>query len=77
MNSPGNTGGAGGGKGGGGQIGRYISMAFVLPSSVAVGYLMGRWLDKAFGTTYLTLVFLLFGIAGGFLELYRELKKDL
>jgi len=58
------------------QVGRYTTLAFVLPSCIVVGYGMGYFLDKAFGTTFLQVVFLLLGIAAGFIELIRELKKD-
>ena len=59
------------------QVGRYTTLAFLLPSCVAVGYTIGYFLDKAFGTHYLYLVFLLIGIAAGFIELIREARKDL
>ena len=59
------------------QVGRYSTLAFLFPSCVVVGYVIGYFLDKAFGTHYLYLVFLLIGIAAGFIELLREVKKDL
>ena len=59
------------------QLGRYSSLAFLLPSSVIVGYTIGYFLDKWFGTDYLYLVFLVIGIVAGFIELIRELNKDL
>lgn len=58
------------------MAGRYSSLAFVLPSCVAVGYGIGYLLDKALGTHFLYLVFLLVGIAAGFVELIREVQKD-
>lgn len=58
------------------QVGKYIGLAFLLPSCTLVGYGMGYFLDRAFGTHFLTLVFLLLGIAAGILELLRELKPD-
>lgn len=57
-------------------LGRYLAMAFLLPVSVAVGYVIGVLLDRAFGTHFLYIVFLLLGIAAGFIELVRELQKD-
>jgi ATP synthase protein I len=59
------------------QVGRYTSLAFVLPSCVFVGYLIGYFIDKAFGTHYWYIVFLLIGIAAGFVELVREIQKDI
>ena len=58
------------------QIGKYYGLAFLLPTSILVGYGIGYFLDKAFGTTYLKLVFLFLGIASGMIELIRELSKD-
>ena len=58
------------------QIGKYYGLAFLLPTSILVGYVIGYLLDKAFGTTYLKLVFLFLGIASGMIELIRELSKD-
>ncbi len=56
-------------------FGKYYGLAFLLPTCVFVGYLIGYFLDKAFGTTYLKIVFLLLGIASGLIELIRELNK--
>ena len=42
------------------------------PVAIALGYFFGRWLDGHLGTEpWLTLVFSLFGIAAGFLNLFR------
>ena len=59
------------------QVGRYTSLAFLLPSCVFVGYVIGYFLDKAFGTHFWYIVFLLVGIAAGFVELVREVQKDI
>jgi F0F1-type ATP synthase assembly protein I len=58
------------------QVGEYTSLAFLLPAATFVGYGIGYLLDKAFGTTFLYLVFLLLGIAAGFVELIRRLMRD-
>ena len=57
-------------------VGRYTSLAFVLPACVLVGYLIGHVLDRVFGTSFLYIVFLLIGIAAGFIELIREVQRD-
>ena len=57
-------------------VGEYTSLAFVLPAATFVGYAIGYLLDKAFGTHFLYLVFLLLGIAAGFVELIRRLMRD-
>jgi len=58
------------------QVGKYLGLAFLLPSCTLVGLAIGYFLDKAFGTHFLTFTFLLLGIAAGIIELLRELKSD-
>lgn len=58
------------------QVGRYSSLAMLLPACVFVGYLLGWALDKVFATHWIYIVGLLFGIAAGFVELVREVQKD-
>lgn len=54
----------------------YSSLALLLPVSTFVGYLIGYWLDRAFGTHWLYLLFLILGIAGGFTQLIRQIMRD-
>lgn len=58
------------------QVGRYTSLAFLMPTSVFVGYLIGWGLDKWLGTTWIFIPGLLLGIVAGFVELIREVQKD-
>jgi F0F1-type ATP synthase assembly protein I len=58
------------------QFGKYYGLAFLLPVSMLVGYLIGYGLDKVFHTAFLKVVFLLLGIAAGIIELIRDLSKD-
>jgi F0F1-type ATP synthase assembly protein I len=58
------------------QLGKYYSLAFLLPACILVGFLIGYFLDKAFGTSILKIVFLLLGVAAGIIEVIRELSKD-
>lgn len=58
------------------QAGEYMSLAFLLPAATVVGYVIGYWLDKAFGTHFLYLVFLILGIAAGFVQLIRQLQRN-
>ena len=58
------------------QVGKYMGLAFVIPSATFAGFVIGYLLDKLFGTTFLRIVFLFVGIAAGFLELFRSLLKD-
>ena len=55
---------------------RYTAIATMLPVSIFAGYLIGRWLDEALGTHYFMIIFLLLGIAVGFVQLIRELKRN-
>ena len=48
-------------------------MAF--PVATIIGYAMGHYLDQWLGTSFLNIVFLLFGIAAGFLSFYRTISK--
>ena len=58
------------------QVGRYLSLATLLPAATVVGYLIGYGLDHLFHTHFLRIVFLIFGIAAGFINLIRELNRD-
>ena len=58
------------------QYGKYLGLAFVLPSCTLVGYIIGYFLDKAFGTHFLTFVFLVLGIIAGFVDLIRQTNTD-
>ncbi len=50
------------------------------PVAIVIGYLWGRTMDRWFGTApWLTAIFSLFGIAAGFLNLFRmsaEVARD-
>lgn len=58
------------------QVGRYTSLAVLMPACILVGYVIGYVLDRAFGTDYFYIIFLLLGIAAGFIEMIREVQKD-
>jgi F0F1-type ATP synthase assembly protein I len=55
---------------------RYSGLAIILPASTVVGYGIGYALDRAFGTHFLKIVFLVLGTIGGFIELIRGLTKN-
>jgi F0F1-type ATP synthase assembly protein I len=57
-------------------VGQYTSLAITLPAATAVGYFIGLLLDRFFGTHFLYIVFLLLGIAAGFVQLVRQVLKD-
>lgn len=54
------------------------SLALILPSSIAVGLAIGYLLDHWFKTEpYLLLIWLVFGIISGLLNLFRGIRKYL
>ena len=53
---------------------KYMSIAFILPVSIVIGYAIGWWVDSKFGTKYWSLVGLLLGIAAGFVEMIRQIR---
>ncbi len=57
------------------QLGALMSAGLVFPISIAIGYVMGYYLDRWLGTSWLTIVFLLFGVAAGFLGFFRTISK--
>jgi F0F1-type ATP synthase assembly protein I len=54
----------------------YTSLAFLLPASTFAGYLIGYLLDKAFGTHWLYVPFLILGSVAGFVQFIRQIMKD-
>ncbi len=48
----------------------------MLPVSTLVGYVIGYYLDKAFGTSWLRIVFLILGSVAGFVQLIRQIMRD-
>ncbi len=57
------------------ELGKYYSIAFLLPACVLVGFGIGYGLDKAFRDRVLRIIFLLLGVAAGIIEVVRELSK--
>lgn len=55
--------------------GEYSALGMILPATTIVGYLIGYWLDRQFGTGYLYLVFMVLGIISGFIQIFRFIKK--
>lgn len=55
------------------QLVRLSTIGVALVAATAIGLAIGYGLDRLFGTSpWLTLTFLLFGIAAGFLNLFRD-----
>ena len=54
----------------------YTGLALLLPVSTFVGYAIGYYLDKAFGTTWMQIAFLILGSVAGFVALIRQVMRD-
>ncbi|MBP2672551.1 MAG: magnesium transporter [candidate division NC10 bacterium] len=55
------------------QLARLSTIGISLVAATAIGLLIGYGLDRLLGTApWLTMVFALFGIAAGFLNLFRD-----
>ena len=57
------------------QLNLILSVGMVFPVSIVIGYGIGYMLDKWLGTTSLKTVFLLFGVAAGFVNFYRMISQ--
>ena len=55
------------------QLSSLIGVGMVFPISIVIGYGIGYYLDRWLGTTYLKVVFLLIGIASGFVSFFRSI----
>ena len=55
---------------------QYSGLALLLPASTAVGYAIGYYLDKAFGTSWIQIVMLMLGSVAGFAALIRQVMRD-
>jgi len=58
------------------QVGRYSQLAFMLPAGTVAGYLIGAMLDHWLHKTWISIVGLLLGTAGGLIELIRNVSRD-
>jgi ATP synthase protein I len=58
------------------ELGKYYTIAFLLPACILIGFGIGYGLDRLFGTAFLKIIFLLLGVAAGIIEVIRELSKD-
>ncbi len=58
------------------QFAEYSGLAIAMPVATVIGYVAGRWLDGAVGTSFFWMIGLLLGIAAGFLQLIRKAVRD-
>jgi ATP synthase protein I len=52
-----------------------IQLAIALPIGCVVGWLLGSWADKHFGTHIWGVIGILIGAAGGFIKIYQTAQK--
>jgi F0F1-type ATP synthase assembly protein I len=57
-------------------IARYSNLAFVLPAAIIVGLVVGHFLDRWLGTTWITLAGLFAGCIVGFAALIRGIIQS-
>ncbi|MBV8729362.1 MAG: AtpZ/AtpI family protein [Acidobacteriia bacterium] len=55
---------------------KYLSLALTLPASVLAGYILGSFGDHFLHTTFLKVIGILLGMAGGLIQIIRELNRD-
>jgi F0F1-type ATP synthase assembly protein I len=58
------------------EFGRYSQLAFMLPAGTVAGWLLGSLLDRWLHTSWISVVGLLLGTAGGLIELIRTVSRD-
>lgn len=52
-----------------------VSLGFLFPVAIAIGFFLGRWLDRFFHTwPWLTIIFTALGIAAAFVNLFRSAR---
>jgi ATP synthase protein I len=57
-------------------LGVLSTVGITLVAATVIGYFLGLLLDRVFGTSpWLTVLFLIFGIAAGFKNLFDQAKK--
>lgn len=58
------------------QLAKLASVGLEMGVAVAIGWGVGHWLDKQFGTKpWLMVLFLLFGVAAGFKGIYVAARE--
>lgn len=57
-------------------LGKYLSLALTLPASVVAGYLLGALADHWLHAPIVIPIGIFLGMAGGILQIVRELSRD-
>lgn len=58
------------------MVAEYSGLALLIPCAAFVGYAIGHYLDKWLGTGFMTVIFLLLGIAAGLIKVVQQVQKD-
>jgi F0F1-type ATP synthase assembly protein I len=58
------------------SVGTYVGAAWQFAGAIVLFLLVGQWLDKRFGTSWLTIVGVFVGASAGFYSLYRKLMAE-
>ncbi len=59
------------------QLAEASTIGFQVVLSIFIGLAIGVWLDSRFGTfPWLALLFMVFGVAAGFLNYYRFIRRQ-
>jgi ATP synthase protein I len=69
-----------GGKGPLGELVKAESMvqlAIALPAGCVIGWLVGSWLDRHFHQEWISIVGILLGALGGFIQIFRTASRYL
>ena len=57
-------------------LGQLSTLGIAMVAALAIGLAMGYWLDRWLGTSpWLTMLFAVFGIVAGFLNLMRDVRR--
>ena len=54
-----------------------IQLAIALPAGCLIGWLVGGWLDRHFHQSWISIVGIVLGAAGGFVQIFRTASKYL
>lgn len=58
------------------QLGKYLSLAMLLPASVAAGYFVGAAADDWLHLPILRVLGILLGVAAGLTKILQELSRE-
>jgi ATP synthase protein I len=58
------------------KLAAYSTVGLMFPSSIAIGAVIGFFLDKWWHTTpWMLIIFTLYGVVAGFVNLYQVIRK--